>query len=100
EIVRGTVTGSPATSGAPAGAPAPGAKPLEGVDVIITRGPDRAFKSTKTDPSGAYLIDWPDGTGDYLVHVAAPGYETFRKRVTRTGADTVFVVDAPLRTVA
>jgi hypothetical protein len=40
------------------------------------------------------------GTGDYLVHVAAAGYETFRKRVTRAGADTVFVVDASLRSTA
>jgi hypothetical protein len=73
------------------------ATPLGGIDVIITRGPDRAFKSTKTDPAGAYFVDWPDGTGDYLVHIAAPGYDTFRRRVTRTGADTIFVVDAVLR---
>ena len=94
EIVRGTVTGGP-----PAGAQGP-TKPLGGVEVIVTRGPDRAFKSTKTDPAGAYSIDWPDGTGDYLVHVASPGYDTFRKRVTRIGADTVFVVDAVLRLTA
>ena len=91
EIVRGTVTGGP-----PAGAQGP-TKPLSGVDVVVTRGPDRAFKSTKTDPAGVYSIDWPDGTGDYLVHVASPGYDTFRKRVTRSGADTAFVVDAALR---
>jgi hypothetical protein len=98
EIVRGTVTGAAATTSLVITAPAP--KPLDGVDVIVTRGPDRAFKSAKTDAAGQYLIDWPDGTGDYLVHVAAPGYETFRKRVTRSSADTVFVVDAPLKTVA
>ena len=62
--------------------------------------PDRAYKSAKTDAAGHYTIDWPDGTGDYLVHVAAVGYETFRKRVTRAGADTVFVVDASLRSTA
>jgi len=94
EIVRGTISGGP-----PAGPQAPN-KPLAAVDVIVTRGPDRAFKSAKTDASGAYSIDWPDGTGDYLVHVAAPGYDTFRKRVTRVGDDTVFVVDAVLKPTA
>ncbi len=94
EVVRGTVTGAPAP-----GIQGPN-KPLAGLDVIVTRGPDRAFKSAKTDASGAYSIDWPDGTGDYLVHVAAPGYETFRKRVTRAGSDTVYIVDAVLRPTA
>lgn len=86
EIIRGRVTGL-------------GAKPLDGVDVIVTRAPDRAFKSAKTDTGGSYTINWIDGTGDYLVHVAAIGYETFRKRVTRTGDDTVFVVDVALKPI-
>jgi hypothetical protein len=87
EIIRGTVTGA-------------SAQPLGGVDVIVTRAPDRAFKSAKTTTGGLYVIDWPDGTGDYLVHVAAVGYETFRKRVTRTGSDTVFVVDVRMKPIA
>ena len=78
EIVQGTVTAIPVPA-----TPDAVAKPLAGVDVIVTRGPDRAYKSSKTDATGHYVIDWPDGTGDYLVHVAAAGYETFRKRVTR-----------------
>src|SRR6185436_3348531 len=52
-----------------AAAPTATAKPLAGVEVIVTRGPDRAFKSTKTAADGGYTIDWPEGTGDYLVHV-------------------------------
>ncbi len=95
EIVQGTVTAVPVPT-----TPDAVAKPLAGVDVIVTRGPDRAYKSSKTDAAGHYVIDWPDGTGDYLVHVAAAGYETFRKRVTRAGADTVYVVDAGLRSTA
>lgn len=94
EIVRGTVS-----AGSPAGAQSPD-KPLGGIDVIVTRGPDRAFKSAKTDQSGSYSIDWPDGTGDYLVHVAAPGFDTFRRRVTRAGADTIYVVDVVLKPTA
>jgi carboxypeptidase family protein len=82
EIVRGTVTRA---DGAP----------VAGADVIATRAPDRVYKSTKSDSAGHYFIDWPDGTGDYLVHVAAIGFDAFRKRVTSTG-DTVLVVDAKL----
>lgn len=89
EIIRGTVTAAGPTATAPR-------TPLAGVEVIATRAPDRAFKSTRTDGTGAYTIDWPDGTGDYLVHMSAVGYDTFRKRVTRVGADTVFVADATL----
>jgi len=59
EIVQGTVTAVPV-----AATPDAVAKPLAGVDVIVTRGPDRAYKSSKTDAAGHYVIDWPDGTGD------------------------------------
>lgn len=83
EIIRGTVR-------------RPGGAPFDSVDVIATRAPDRAFKSAKTDRDGRYTIDWPDGTGDYLVHVSAPGYPAVRRRVTRAGADTVFAVDVTL----
>ncbi len=83
DIIRGTVTSD---SG----------KAVAGADVIVTRAPDRAFESTKTDDAGRYQIEWADGTGDYLVHVSAVGYDTFRKRVTRTGTDSVFVVDVKL----
>ena len=83
DIIRGTVTSD---SG----------KAVVGADVIVTRAPDRAFESTKTDDGGHYTVEWADGTGDYLVHVSAVGFETFRKRVTRTGVDSIFVVDVKL----
>ncbi|HVZ78443.1 MAG TPA: carboxypeptidase-like regulatory domain-containing protein [Gemmatimonadaceae bacterium] len=84
DVIRGRVTS--ADSGTA----------LTDVEVIATRSPDRAFKSAKTDADGRYVLDWPDGTGDYLVHVAAVGFQTFRKRVTRTGTDSVFEVDVKL----
>lgn len=83
EIVRGKVT---ADSGA--------ALPV--VEVIVTMAPDRVSKATSTDAAGVYEITFENGTGDYLVHFSAPGWQTFRKRVTRTGGDSVFVVDARL----
>jgi len=69
---------------------------LSGAAVIVTRAPDRASFQGTTDQQGNYRILIPDGTGDYLVHISALGRNAFRKRVTRTGTDSVFVVDAKL----
>lgn len=82
DVIQGTVTSD---SGAVAGA-----------DVIVTMAPDRVSEATKTDATGHYTIAFEHGTGDYLVHVSATGFATFRKRVTRTGADSVLTVDARL----
>lgn len=86
EIIRGVVT-----TGA-----APNVVPVAGADVIATRAPDRAFLATKTDSAGRYTIDWREGTGDYLLHVSAIGFDATRRRVTRQGNDTLFVVDVTL----
>ncbi|MHB1861876.1 MAG: TonB-dependent receptor [Gemmatimonadaceae bacterium] len=83
DVIRGTVTSD---SG----------RALPGAEVIVTRAPDRAYKSANTDSSGRYTITWDHGTGDYLVHVSAVGFQAYRKRVTRAGADSVFVVDVKL----
>jgi hypothetical protein len=69
---------------------------LRGAEIIITMAPLRDSRMTKADASGHYSILFADGTGDYLVHISAIGYETFRKRVTRVGTDSVFTVDAKL----
>mgnify|MGYP001556799017 CR=1 FL=1 len=83
DTIRGTVT---IDSG----------KVLAAADVIVTMAPDRISRATTTDNAGRYSMEFANGTGDYLVHISAVGYGTFRKRVTRTGADSVFVVDAKL----
>jgi hypothetical protein len=83
EIIRGRVT---TDSGAV----------LAGAAVFVTRAPDRLTMSTKTGADGSYEIVFEQGTGDYLVHVSAVGRTTLRKRVTRQGGDSVFVVDAQL----
>jgi len=61
---------------------------IVGAEVIATRAPDRAFKSTTSDSAGNYLIIFEQGTGDYLLHVAAIGRETARVRVKRPIAAT------------
>lgn len=66
--VRGTVTGD---SGAVAGA-----------IVHVTRGPDRLTLRTLTDSTGAFVVAFDSGTGDYLVHVAKEGFRAERRRLT------------------
>jgi hypothetical protein len=69
---------------------------LPNVDVIISMAPDRSFLRTLTDSAGRYEITFEHGTGDYLVHVSAAGMQTVRKRVTRTGSDSLFTVNVVL----
>jgi hypothetical protein len=83
DVIRGRVT---TDSGAA----------LAAASIIVTRAPDRASFQGTADAQGNYQILIPGGTGDYLVHISALGRNAFRKRVTRTGTDTVFVVDAKL----
>ncbi|HXF23040.1 MAG TPA: carboxypeptidase-like regulatory domain-containing protein [Gemmatimonadaceae bacterium] len=71
-------------------------KPIAGATVTVTMAPDRSYRQTQTDSSGYYEIVFAHGTGDYLVHAVAPGMDAARKRVTRSGRDSVFVVDLHL----
>jgi hypothetical protein len=87
DVLRGTVTSD---SG----------KAIGGADVIATMAPDRESRMTKTDAEGRYSIEFEHGTGDYLLHVSATGWQTFRKRITRTGSDSVFVTDVTLKSAA
>lgn len=73
-----------------------GATPISGADVVAVMAPDRATQATKTDSAGRFELRFPNGTGDYLVHVDLMGWQSWRKRVTRTGADTVLAVDVRL----
>ena len=85
EIIRGRVT---TDSG----------RPVSGATVRAQRAPDRAVRSASTDSAGAYSINWPDGTGDYLVSVSAAGLPPVSRRLTRAAgaADSVLVFDALL----
>ncbi|MEO8622501.1 MAG: carboxypeptidase regulatory-like domain-containing protein [bacterium] len=87
ERIRGTVTDS-------------AGKPIPGAEVIATRAPDRAFKSATSGAAGDYSIDWPEGTGDYLVHASAVGYEAFRKRATNPGTDSVLTLNISMKAIA
>jgi hypothetical protein len=86
DIIRGIVT---TDSGGAGGV-------VAGAEVVVTIAPARNSRMTRTDSSGRYSMLFTDGSGDYLVHVSAVGYNTFRKRVTGTGADSVFTVDVKL----
>jgi hypothetical protein len=82
EVIRGRVTSD---SG----------KPLVAT-VVVTRGPDRLVKNTTTDSSGNYRVVFEEGTGDYLVYVAATGFRSARRRVQRTGTDRELVANFTL----
>ena len=84
EVIRGRVMGDSVA-------------PLPDADVIATMAPDREIFRTRTDSSGRYELVIAQGTGDYLLHISAPGRAAFRRRVTRKApTDSVFVVDATL----
>ncbi|MGV3707951.1 MAG: carboxypeptidase-like regulatory domain-containing protein [Gemmatimonas sp.] len=70
--------------------------PLGNVVVIATMAPERRTFSDTTDAAGRFTLNIAQGTGDYLLYIAAPGFTAFRKRLVRTGTDSAFVVDAAL----
>ncbi len=70
---------------------------IVGAEVVATRAPDRAFKSDTTDAAGNYQIVFEQGTGDYLLHVAALGRETARFRMKRTANETTLTHDFQLK---
>ena len=69
---------------------------IVGATVSATRAPDRAFLQATTDSSGRFTIHFTEGTGDYLIHVSAIGYKTFRQRLTRAPGDTSLSIDVKL----
>jgi hypothetical protein len=66
---------------------------LIGAVVSITRGPDRLVQQVMTDSAGFYSSRFDPGTGDYLVHVASPGFRPARRRVEWVGAERELVAD-------
>ncbi len=80
DVVRGRVVGDSGQA-------------ISAATVIITRGPDRLVKQTMTDSSGAYTIRFEQGTGDYLVNIAAIGFRTARRRVQRVAGERELVAD-------
>jgi hypothetical protein len=71
-------------------------EPVRGAAVLVTRAPDRLQRSARTDSAGGYSVHFAEGTGDYLVHVSAPGWQSFRQRVRRQGGEAALVVDVKL----
>src|SRR5215468_6180775 len=67
--------------------------PLRGAPVSVTRTSDKAAKTTVTGPTGDFTVDWPDGTGDYMVAATAAGFQSRSMPVTRTGTDSVLVAN-------
>jgi hypothetical protein len=68
-------------------------------EIIVTMAPTRVTVSGKSDSTGAYHLQLAKGTGEYLVFISAVGRVPYRQRLTATGGDTTFVVDAKLAAV-
>ncbi len=73
--------------------------PLAGAIVSVTMAPDRILRQDTTRADGRWRVTFTSPTGDYLVHIAAPGRTAFRKRVTAPATDSLVVVDATLALV-
>ena len=82
EIVRGRVRSD---SGAP----------VRAAEVIVTRTRDASPRTTITDSSGAFLVDFTAGTGDYALSVTAPGFKAYTAHLVRGNSDTI-VADVKL----
>lgn len=70
--------------------------PLAGAIVSVTMAPDRTFKQDTTRADGRWRISFEKASGDYLVHIAALGRTSFRKRVTAPPTDSLVLVNATL----
>jgi hypothetical protein len=64
--------------------------------VTVTRGPDRLVQQTTTDSAGNFRVRFEQGTGDYLVYVAATGYTPARRRVQRQADERELVANFTL----
>lgn len=70
---------------------------LVAVEVLVTMAPDRVVFRARTDSTGRYRMQIPNGTGDYLIHFSAVGRRPFRKRITSADSTQIeFVVHAQL----
>ena len=72
------------------------AHPLAGAIVSVTMAPDRTLKQDTTNADGRWRVRFERASGDYLVHIAAIGRQSFRKRVTAALMDSILTVDATL----
>ena len=70
--------------------------PLAGAVVSVTMAPDRILKQDTTRADGLWRLRFEQPSGDYLVHIAALGRTSFRKRVTAPPTDTLVTVNATL----
>src|ERR1051325_7809894 len=74
-------------------------KAIADAEIVVTMAPTRTIVSGKSDSTGNYSVRLEEGTGEYLLFITAVGRLPLRQRLTATGSDTVFVVDAKLAPV-
>lgn len=72
---------------------------LTGVDVLVTRGPDRAVFAARTGADGTWRVVVAPGTGDYLVYASMAGRKPFRQRVVFAAPQRAAALAVALDTV-
>lgn len=86
DVIRGRVTSADGTV-------------LPNVRVTATSIPGNVTREVRTNARGQYQMNFPGGTGDYIMGFASPGF-TFRQfQVKRTADQDVLVADARLAAV-
>ncbi len=83
DVVRGTVTG-------------PDNSPIERANVTVTTLSGNVSRSVRTARDGRFTIAFPGNDGNYMVTVAAIGYNAARFEVKRTADQTVLIADVKL----
>ncbi|MBL0940609.1 MAG: carboxypeptidase regulatory-like domain-containing protein [Gemmatimonadaceae bacterium] len=72
------------------------ARSVNGASVFVTRSTDRSVQQVVSDSEGRWSVRFEEGSGDYLVFVSAPGFQSVRRRIQRQDAEREFVVDVVL----
>jgi hypothetical protein len=69
---------------------------IYGATIAITMAPSAENFTTSSDTAGRFALAIPNGSGEYILYIGALGRRPLRQRLTRTGGDTAFVVNARL----
>ena len=70
-------------------------KAVAAANVFVTMAPLRQVFQSQTDSAGNFQVVIPEGSGDYLLYVGAPGRKGFRRRLVR-GESPFSAIEASL----
>jgi hypothetical protein len=83
DVIRGRITG-------------PDSLPIERANITVTSLNGNITRNARTDKNGRFTITFPGDEGDYMVTVAALGFNARRFEVKRTSDQEILIADARL----